>query len=141
MRLGVPRIPVVIAGYSRGGRLAVELAASAWRFHVVPAAVMSVFPSQLNPVVEEVVNFKRLPHAARVLLLAGQEDSPAGVHDLLTRLRLDGFPAENVIAEVIRSQGSFHADHFSAMQTTPEAKRQFWGRLDRSGRRARVNYR
>ena len=87
------------------------------------------------------MNFKRLPHAARVVLLAGQEDSAAGVHDLLTRLRIDGFPPEHVFAEVIKSKGSFHADHFSAMQTTPEAKRQFWGRLDALVAGARVNYR
>src|SRR3954454_2591558 len=31
IRLGRPRVPVVIAGYSRGGRLAAELAAAAWR--------------------------------------------------------------------------------------------------------------
>ena len=131
VRLGAPRVPVVFVGYSRGGRLAVELAASAWRFKVKPAAVMSIFPSELNPNVEEVVNFKRLPHSARVLLLAGQEDSARGVHDLLIRLRDDGFPPEHVFAEVVKSKGSFHADHFSAMQTTAEAKRQFWGRLDR----------
>jgi pimeloyl-ACP methyl ester carboxylesterase len=130
IRLGRPRAPVVIAGYSRGGRLAVELAASAWRFRVRPAAVLSVFPSQLNPVVEEVVDFKRLPHTAQLLLLVGEEDSPAGAHDLLVRLRDDGFPVENVRADVVRSKGSFHADHFSAMQVSPESKRQFWGRLD-----------
>lgn len=141
VRLGAPRIPVVIAGYSRGGRLAVELAAAAWRFKVVPRAVMSIFPSELNPQVEEVVNFKRLPHAARVVLLAGQEDSARGVHDLLIRLRDGAFPPEHVFAEVVRSKGSFHADHFSAMQTTPEAKRQFWGRLDDLVAGARVNYR
>lgn len=129
--LGRPRIPVVFVGYSRGGRLAMELAGSAWRFRVVPAAVMSIFPSQLNPVVEEVVNLKRLPHSAHVLLLAGAEDSADGVHDLLIRLRDDGFPPENVQAEVVKSVGSFHADHFSAMQVTPAAKRAFWGRLDR----------
>src|SRR4051812_96280 len=141
VRLGAPRVPVVFAGYSRGGRLAAELAAAAWRFKVVPAAVMSVFPSELNPTLEEVVDFKRLPHSARVLLLAGQEDSPTGVHDLLIRLRDGGFPADHVFAEVIKSRGSFHADHFSAMQTTPEAKKQFWGRLDDLVAGARNGYR
>jgi pimeloyl-ACP methyl ester carboxylesterase len=130
-RLGRPHVPVVIVGYSRGGRLAVELAASTGRTGVVPAAVMSIFPSRLNPQVEEVVDLARLPHSARVVLLAGQEDSPAGVHDLLIRLRDGGFPAGHVEADVIRSKGSFHADHFSALQTTPEARRQFWSRLDR----------
>jgi len=141
VRLGAPRVPVVLLGYSRGGRLAVELAASAWRFKVVPRAVMSIFPSELNPTVEEVVNFKRLPHAARVVLLAGQEDSARGVHDLLIRLRDGGFPAQHVFAEVIKSNGSFHADHFSAMQTTPEARRQFWERLDDLVAGARAGYR
>ncbi len=135
IRLGRPRVPVVIVGYSRGGRLAVELAASAWRFRVVPAAVMSIFPSELNPQLEEVVDFTRLPHSARVVLLAGAEDSPAGVRELLGRLRDGGFPAEQVEVAVIPSKGSFHADHFSAMQVTPEAKRQFWARLDRLIRR------
>jgi len=141
VRLGAPKVPVVFVGYSRGGRLAVELAASAWRFKVRPAAVMSIFPSQLNPQVEEVVDFKRLPHSARVLLLAGEEDSPAGVHDLLIRLRDGGFPPQHVFAELVKSKGSFHADHFSALQTSPAAKREFWGRLDDLVAGARAGYR
>ena len=48
VRLGAPRVPVVIVGYSRGGRLAVELAAVSGG-SAAPAGVMSVFPSKLNP--------------------------------------------------------------------------------------------
>jgi pimeloyl-ACP methyl ester carboxylesterase len=131
LRLGRPRVPFLLVGYSRGGRLAVELAAVAWRIGVTPAAVMSIFPSGLNPQLEEVVDFTRLPHAARVVLLAGQEDSPAGVLELLHRLRDGGFPGEHVQATLILTKGKFHADHFSALQIGPEARRQFWDRLDR----------
>jgi pimeloyl-ACP methyl ester carboxylesterase len=131
LRLGRPRVPLVLIGYSRGGRIAVELAAVAWRIGLIPAGVMSVFPSELNPQLEEIVDFTRLPHAARVVLLAGQEDSPAGVHELLRRLRDDGFPPHHVEASVILTKGRFHADHLSALQAGPEARRQFWDRLDR----------
>jgi alpha-beta hydrolase superfamily lysophospholipase len=135
VRLGRPQLPLVVVGYSRGGRLAVEAAAVMWRISVRPAAVMSIFASALNPSLEEVVDFTRLPHTARVVLLAGEEDSPAGVRELLVRLRDGDFPADHVEASVIRTKGRFHADHFSAMQTGPEARRQFWDRLDRLVRR------
>ena len=87
------------------------------------------------------MNFKRLPHAARVVLLAGQEDSAEASTTSSPASASTAFPAEHVFAEVIKSKGSFHADHFSAMQTTPEAKRQFWGRLDDLVAGARANYR
>ncbi len=141
VRLGKPHVPLVVVGYSRGGRLAVELSAAAWRIGARPAAIMSIFPSTLNRQAEEIVNLTNLPKTARIVLLAGQEDSPAGVLELLKRLRKDHFPAAHVQAVVVHSKGSFHADHFSALQTTPEAKRQFWDRLDRLVALARRDYR
>ena len=93
MRLGRPRVPLVVVGYSRGGRLAVELAAVMWRIGQKPAAVMSVYPSTLNPRLEEVVNFSHLPHSTRLLLVAADRDSPAGVRELLRRLERARFPA------------------------------------------------
>jgi hypothetical protein len=102
-----------------------------WRIGVAPAAVMSVFPSNLNPNVEEVVNFTHLPHSCRLLLVAGDEDSPAGVHELLRRLERSTFPPERVRTALIRSRSTFHADHFSALQWGSEARRQFWAPLDR----------
>lgn len=130
-RLGRPAAPVVVVGYSRGGRLAVELAAIAPAIQVVPAAVMSIFPSRLNPLAEEVIDLRTLEPSTRIVLVVGEEDSRDGAHDLLMRLRDASFPARNVQAVLIRSKGSFHADHFSVLQTTAEAKRQFWARLDR----------
>lgn len=130
-RLGRPKVPVAIIGYSRGGRLAVELAAIAPAIEVVPAAVMSIFPSQLNPLQEEVIDLRTLEPSTRIMLVVGEEDSRDGAHDLLVRLRVAGFPAKHVQAVLIRSKGSFRADHFSALQTSAEAKRQFWDRADR----------
>ncbi len=130
-RLGRPQLPVVVVGYSRGGRLAVELAAISPVFRVVPAAVMSIFPSQLNPVAEEVIDLRTLEPSTRIMLVVGEEDSREGARDLLTRLRDAGFPARKVQPVLIHSRGSFHADHFSALQTGPEVRRQLWAPLDR----------
>ncbi len=131
VRLGRPEVPLVVVGYSRGGRLAVELAAVMWRIGVKPAAVMSVYPSTLNPRLEEVVNFTHLPRSTRLLLAAADRDSPAGVRELLRRLERSRFPAQNIRTEVVRSRGSFRADHFSALQSGSEARRQLWAPLDR----------
>jgi pimeloyl-ACP methyl ester carboxylesterase len=131
VRLGRPRAPLVVVGYSRGGRLAVELAAVMWRISENAAAVMSVYPSTLNPGLEEVVNFTHLPHSARLLLVAADRDSPAGVRELLRRLERSHFPAQRIRTAVVRSRGPFRADHFSALQWGPEARRQLWAPLDR----------
>jgi pimeloyl-ACP methyl ester carboxylesterase len=131
VRLGRPQVPLVVVGYSRGGRLAVELAAVMWRIRLKPSAVMSVYPSTLNPRLEEVVNFTHLPHSTRLLLVTADRDSPAGARELLRRLQRSRFPAQRVRTEVVRSHGSFRADHFSALQSGSEAQRQLWAPLDR----------
>jgi pimeloyl-ACP methyl ester carboxylesterase len=130
-RLGRPKVPVVLVGYSRGGRLAVEFAAIAPAIQVVPAAVMSIYPGSLNPVAEETIDLRTLEPSTRITLVVGQEDSREGAQELLHRLAQAGFPARNIKAVLIHSKGSFHADHFSALQTGPEARRQFWAPLDR----------
>ena len=130
-RLGRPHVPLVVVGYSRGGRLAVEFAAVLPLLGAAPAAVMSIFPSRLNPLEEEQVDLKSLDPRTRILLVVGQEDSRDGAQELLGRLEQVSFPPGQIQAVMIKSKGSFHADHFSAMRTSPEAKRQFWDRLDR----------
>jgi len=129
-RLGRPKAPLVIVGYSRGARLAVEFAAIAPAIQVIPAAVMSIFPSPLNPLAEETIDLRTLEPSTRIMLVVGQEDSREGAQELLHRLEQAGFPAGHIRALVIRSKGAFHADHFSALQTGPEARRQFWVPLD-----------
>jgi pimeloyl-ACP methyl ester carboxylesterase len=129
--LGRPHAPFVVVGYSRGGRLAVEFAAVAPLDGVLPAAAMSIFPADWNPATEERIDLRSLSTSARILILAGQEDSREGARELLARLEQAHFPPGHVQAVLIRSKGSFVADHASALGTGPEARRQFWARLDR----------
>lgn len=130
-RLRRPQVPLVVLGYSRGGRLAVELAAVAGAIRAAPSAVMSVYPAGLNPAEEEVVDLRGVPRSTRIVLVVGQEDSRDGARELLQRLEQASFPARNLEAVVIRSRGSFHATHFSAMETGPEVSRQLWAPFDR----------
>jgi poly(3-hydroxybutyrate) depolymerase len=130
-RLHRPKVPLVVVGYSRGGRLAVEFAAVAAAIRVVPKAVMSIFPSRLNPVEEEVVDLRGVSPATRIMLVVGQEDSRDGARELLGRLAQAGFPANRLQAVLVHSRGTFHADHFSALRTGPEVRRQLWAPLDR----------
>jgi pimeloyl-ACP methyl ester carboxylesterase len=130
-RLGRPKVPVVIVGYSRGGRLAVEFATVAGAAGAAPAAVMSVYPVGLNPYLEEVVDLRALDRSLKIEIATGQEDSHVGEQELLARLGDAGFPAKNVYALEVRSRGNFHADHYSAMKTVPEVQQQLWAPLDR----------
>jgi pimeloyl-ACP methyl ester carboxylesterase len=130
-RLHEPKAPVVVVGYSRGGRLAVEFSAVAPAIQVVPAAVMSIFPGRLNPLQEELIDLRTLEAKTRIMLVVGEEVPREGAQELLRRLAQANFPAGHIQAVLIRSKGSFHADHFSALQTGPQARIQFWDRLDR----------
>src|SRR6478735_6721879 len=58
--LGDPNVPLAGIGYSRGGRLVVEWAALQ---RPAPHAVLSVFPSQINPAMEPPIDLRRLDHA------------------------------------------------------------------------------
>ena len=57
--LGDPKVPLAGIGYSRGGRLVVEWAALQ---RPAPHAVLSVFPSQINPMMEPPIDLRRLDH-------------------------------------------------------------------------------
>ena len=48
-RLGKPHVPVVVIGYSRGGRIAVDYAAVRAARGQEPAAVLAVFPGLVSP--------------------------------------------------------------------------------------------
>jgi pimeloyl-ACP methyl ester carboxylesterase len=130
-RLGPPKAPVVFVGYSRGGRLAVEFGAVAELIQAAPAAVLSIFPSGLNPLQEEVIDLRTLEPFTKITIAVAEEDSREGARELLVRLRDAGVPARNVKALLVRSHGAFHADHFSALRTGPEVRRQLWAPLDR----------
>ncbi len=128
-RLARPLPPVVVVGYSFGGSLAFNYAASArsWRLPA-PAAVDSVFPA--GPIVG--VPLPRLPATTRVLIQVGDRDTVAGSGGARAFLRwLDGHPPARVRLEVVRSSASLLVDHAAPKSTTPAARSVFWGPLDR----------
>ena len=126
--LGRPKVPLVLLGHSRGGRLAVEAAA-----FLKPKLVLAFYPGQINPSFEPPTNFKLLPQTTNVWLFVGDKDTSVGNQgaiELAERLLSFGFPAKRIHAVVIRSQG-FTADHMSVYDLSPAAKRGIWDRADR----------
>jgi pimeloyl-ACP methyl ester carboxylesterase len=130
-RLKNPSLPIVVIGYSRGGRLAVEWAAVARAFDRAPRAVMSIFPGSVNPRMEELIDLRALDPKTRVEILVGEADQRSGAQELLRRLEQAGFPAGRINAVLVRSRKGFVADHFSVFQTSAAARKAFWDRADR----------
>jgi pimeloyl-ACP methyl ester carboxylesterase len=132
-QLQTPFVPTVVIGYSRGGRLGVEYAAVAPGVEQTPAAVMAVFPGQLNPDAEEVVDLASIHPGTVIWLLVGDRDRSVGrqgARELLARLQRGGFPPERVRPIVVISKGDFEANHGAPLGTSPEARRAFWDRAD-----------
>ena len=132
--LDFPDVPVVVIGYSRGGRLAVEYAAVSPTVAPQPVAVFSVFPGLLNPAAEERVDLGSIDHRTRIVMLAGDKDQSVysdGAKAILERLEEVGFPAENIETVLVKSTKTWTADHDSVFDLTPEAKKAFWARADR----------
>jgi predicted esterase len=125
-RLGDPKVPLVVVGHSRGGRLAVEAAAE-----LHPQLVIAVFPGLLNASFELPTNLTDIPRATRIVLLSGDKDTvigEAGVRQLVQRLHAAGHTAQ---VGVIHSTSGFAATHDSVYETTPAAQRAIWSRVDR----------
>jgi predicted esterase len=126
--LGRPKVPLVLLGHSRGGRLAVEAAA-----FLQPKLVLAFYPGQINPQMEPPTNLELIPRATNVWLFVGDKDTSVGNQgaiELDERLLAFGFPAKRIHGAVIRSQG-FTADHMSVYDLSPAAKRAIWDRTDR----------
>lgn len=133
-RLGEPRVPIVLAGHSRGGRLAAEVAAVMPSVGLKAAAVVAIFPGRLNPAFEPATDFSTLDHSVKVWTFVGEEDrgvGSAGAIELFERLVASGFPADNVIPVTVRSRPGFRATHMSVYDTSRIARKVFWGRVDR----------
>jgi hypothetical protein len=135
-RLALPAdTPVVASGYSYGASLALTYAANAHRWRLPePRAVDAVFPAGEIPGIP----LPALPRSTDVLLQVGDHDTVAGSGGA------SGFwawlarhPPNRKRYQVVRSHGSFVADHASPKATTPEARAAFWTPLDRLVARAR----
>jgi pimeloyl-ACP methyl ester carboxylesterase len=127
--LGRPKVPLVLVGHSRGGRLAVEAAA-----FLKPQLVIAFFPGLINPQMEPPTNFKLIPRTTNLYLFVGDRDTSvgnSGALELDQRLLQFGFPAARIHGGVIKSTPGFAADHMSVYSLTPDGKRAIWDRTDR----------
>jgi pimeloyl-ACP methyl ester carboxylesterase len=128
-RLGAPKVPLVLIGHSRGGRLAVEAAA-----YLKPREAIAVYPGTINPSYEPPTDFSRIPAETTIWLVVGDRDEgvgSAGAIELFERLRTFGIPSAQIHPLVIRSTKQFTADHMSVYRTDAAARKAIWARVDR----------
>jgi pimeloyl-ACP methyl ester carboxylesterase len=128
-RLKKPKVPLILVGHSRGGRLAVEAAA-----YLHPRAVVAVFPGLLNAAFEEPTNLALIPPTTHIWLLVGDHDTDvgnAGALELYQRLRAADVADLQITGGIIRSFPGFSANHESVYRTDLAARKAIWGRVDR----------
>jgi hypothetical protein len=128
-RLALPAdTPVVAAGYSYGATLALTYAANARRWRLPePRAVDAVFPAGEIPGVP----LPPPPPSTDILLQVGEHDTAAGPGGASAFWAwLARHPPNRKRYQVVRSHGSFVADHASPKATTAEARAAFWTPLD-----------
>ncbi|TMM27272.1 MAG: hypothetical protein E6F94_03295 [Actinobacteria bacterium] len=132
-RLGKPHVPVVVIGYSRGGRIAVDYAAVRAARGQEPAAVLAVFPGLVSPY-ERLGPLEKLDARLKLDIMLGDKDTSVGgvgARVILRRLEPAGFPGSQIKVIFVRSKGSFRADHLSVMATSPAAKAEIWRPADK----------
>lgn len=132
-RLGKPHVPVVVIGYSRGGRIAVDYAAVGAARGQEPVAVLAIFPG-VHSQYERLGPLKKLDSKLKLAIMLGDKDTSvdgSGARVILARLELAGFPSQRIQLIGVKSKGSFVADHFSVMKTTPAAKAAIWAPADK----------
>ena len=132
-RLGKPHVPVIVIGYSRGGRVAVDYAAVRAARGEEPSAVLAVFPGEHSQY-ETLGPLKKLDSKLKLEIMLGDKDTSVdgrGARVILARLELAGFPGSQIKLIGVKSTPSFKADHFSVMKTSREAKAAFWKPADK----------
>ena len=131
-RLGKPHVPVVVIGYSRGGRIAVDYAAVRAARGEEPSAVLAVFPGEHSQY-ETLGPLKELDSKLKLEIMLGDKDTSVdgrGARLILARLELAGFPGSRIKLVGVKSTGSFKADHLSVMKTSPAAEAEIWKPAD-----------
>jgi poly(3-hydroxybutyrate) depolymerase len=129
--IGAHDVPVVGIGYSRGGRLVMDWAATAVGGPYEPDALLSVFPASGEDPEEDL---SVIPHETRIVVLVGDSDEVVGNLGgiaLMDQLLVPGVPDPNRRMEVVRSNDGFTASHLSVLERTPGARAAFWRRADR----------
>jgi len=132
-RLEKPHVPVILIGYSRGGRVAVDYAAVRAARGQEPVAVLAVFPGEHSQY-ERLGPLKKLDSKLKLAIMLGDKDTSvdgAGARVILARLELAGFPGSQIELIGVKSTPSFTADHFSVLKTSPGAKAAIWKPADK----------
>lgn len=132
-KLGKPDLPLVVIGYSRGGRIAVDYAAFQAARGNKAKLVVAVFPAPHSEA-DRLGPLNRLDDNTQIAFMVGDEDTVVGglgARAMLRRLSEVNFPPEEIHVIPVKSKGSFRATHFSAMATTPAARAAIWRPVDR----------
>lgn len=132
-KLGRPHVPVIVVGYSRGGRLAVDYAAYRSAEGRPPTGVLAIYPAVYADF-ERLIPFKELNRKTKLTMFLGDKDTDVdgtGARTILARLELANFPIANVKVRIIRSTKTFTANHLSVMDTSPTARREIWHPADK----------
>src|SRR2546421_1027379 len=132
-KLGDPKLPVVVIGYSRGARIAVDYAAFRAAAGHEPRAVLAVFPA-VNTPYEQLGPLRALDAKTEIVMMIGDRDTGvagSGAHLLLARLARADFPPERIQILGVKSTKTFVANHTSPLETSPAAQNAFWKPADR----------
>jgi len=131
-RLGNPHVPVVVIGYSRGGRLAIDYSAALAAHGHEPRLALLVYPAVHAPG-ERLISLRSFDPRLRVVMMVGDKDKVvdgAGARVVLARLELTRFPASRIKLMVVRSTRTFKATHLSVLGESPGAKAEIWRPTD-----------
>jgi predicted esterase len=132
-RLGNPHVPIVVIGYSRGGRLAIDESAWLAAHGHEPRLALLVYPAVHAPG-ERLIPLRSLDSKLRVAIMVGDKDKVvdgAGARVVLARLELANFPASRIKLTVIRSTRTFKATHLSVLGASAGAKAEIWKPADK----------
>jgi predicted esterase len=132
-RLGRPHVPVIVIGYSRGGRIAIDYAALRAAAGHEPRLVMCVFPAVHAPG-ERLASLKPLDGKMRLVLMVGDKDTGvdgSGARVILARLELANFPGSRIKLIIVRSTKTFQATHTSVLESNKGARLAFWKPTDK----------
>jgi pimeloyl-ACP methyl ester carboxylesterase len=132
-RLGHAKLPTVLIGYSRGGRIAVDYAAFRAAEQREPKLVLAVFPP-INSPLERLIPLQQLDAKTKIVMMVGDRDrgvGGSGAHELLGRLAQANFPPDRIQIIGVKSTKKFAATHLSVLKSGPGARKAFWQPTDK----------